>query len=188
MRFTNTLLPLVAAAFVLGCDDPGSAPAAVDSPLFNAGQGPDNKMELIWAFPYPEEVGFPDYFPCFNGGEGENVIAFGLIEFWARTVETPSGNVMQHGELRGYENYRGQDTGDLWLSSAITVPTVFYNTRDSDGYTTINEPVWNYAENQRTGEVVRLMWRYHQVIDAEGGFVRADVKLTNCKPWKGQVK
>lgn len=190
MRWRTPIVVSLALIVAASCDStPVDPPAdqAAESPLFDAGKSPNKGMELIWEFPYPEEEGYLDHIPCFNGGEGEDVIAFGYIAFWARTVETPSGNYKQHGELRGFENYRGQQTGELWEGTGITVPTIFYNTRHSDGYTTINEPVWNYVENTTTGEVFRLMWRFHQVIDAEGNFVRADVKLTNCRPWKGRI-
>lgn len=185
-------IPVVLVALALcavSCNDTPTDPteASASAALFDAGKSPNKGMELIWVYDYPEPEGYLDYIPCFNDGEGETVMAFGYLEFWARTVETPSGNYKQHGELRGFEHYRGQETGDLWLSSPIVVPTIFYNTRHSDGTTTINEPVWIYSENQRTGEVLRMKWNYHQVLDSEGNFLRADMKMTNCKPWKGQI-
>jgi hypothetical protein len=189
MRRCIPVVFVAAALFAVSCADTPTNPTetAETTTLFDAGKSPNNGMELIWVYDYPEPEGYLDYFPCFNDGEGEEVVAFGYLEFWARTVETPSGNFNQHGEFRGFENYRGVESGDLWLSLGFVVPTIFYNTRHSDGYTTINEPVWIYSENQRTGEVIRAKWNFHQVIDAEGNFVRANAKVTNCMPWKGQI-
>ena len=189
MRRCIPVVLVAAALFAVSCADTPTNPTetAETTTLFDAGKSPNNGMELIWVYDYPEPEGYLDYIPCFNDGEGEEVVAFGYLEFWARTVETPSGNYKQHGEFRGFENYRGVESGDLWLSLGFVVPTIFYNTRHSDGYTTINEPVWIYSENQRTGEVIRAKWNFHQVIDAEGNFVRANAKVTNCMPWKGQI-
>jgi len=188
MLCRNSILMAAVALIAVGCSDTPTSPPADSTPLFDAGKSPNKGMELIWTYDYPEPEGYVDYISCFNDGAGEEVIAFGYIEFWARTVETPSGNYKQHGEFRGFENYRGLDTGDLWLGLSFKVPTIFYNTRHSDGYTTINEPVWIFAENQRTGEVVRMKWNFHQVLDADGEFVRANVKMTNCMPWNGQIQ
>ena len=78
-------------------------------------------------------------------------------------------------------------TGDLWEGLSLVVPTIFYNTRHSDGHTIVNEPVWNYAQNQRTGEIVRIKWNFFLELDEVGNYLRADVKITNCMPWKGQI-
>lgn len=184
MRRCITVVLAAAALFAVSCDNSPTELTEQNSPLFNAGQGPDKGMSLIWAVPYE---GSPDYFSCFNGGEGEDILASGYIEFWARTVETPSGNFKQHGEFRGYENYLGVKTGDLWEGLSLVVPTIFYNTRHSDGHTIVNEPVWNYAQNQRTGEIVRIKWNFFLELDEVGNYLRADVKITNCMPWKGQI-
>jgi hypothetical protein len=186
MRTNKPILLAAAVLMAAGCSDVPTEPTAADA-LFDAGKSPNKGMELIWVSDYPEPEGYLDYIPCFNGGEGETVLAFGHLEFWARTVETPSGNYHEHGEYRGFEHYRGQETGDLWLSLSFTVPTIFYHTRSSDGTTTINEPVWIYSQNQRTGETVRMKWNFHVVYDRDGNFLRYDAKVTNCMPWKGQI-
>lgn len=188
MRWRIPLVAILALFVAVSCDATTAPTETAEvTPLFDAGKSPNKGMELIWTYDYPEPEGYLDYIPCFNDGQGEEVLAFGHLEFWARTVETPSGNFKQHGEFRGYEHYRGQETGDLWLGSGLVVPTIFYHTHHATGNTTLNEPVWNYVENQRTGAWYRLKWNFHQVYDAEGNFLRADVKVTNCMPWNGRV-
>jgi len=186
MRWQLPIMAVLAVLLTASCQDGPVEPTGTEA-LLNVGNSPDNGMELIWSWTYLDE-GYTDFIPCFNGGNGELVTATGYLEFWGRIVETPSGNVKQHGELRGYENYVGQTTGDVWLGSDLHVPTIFYNTGGSQGETIIHEPVWIFAENQRTGEVVRMMWRYHQVLDAEGEFLRADVKILGCRPFNGRVR
>ena len=189
MRRSVPIVLVAAALIAVSCADSPTDPAADAevTPLFDAGKSPNKGMEQIWVFDYPEPEGYLDYIPCFNDGAGETVLAFGYLEFWGRTVETPSGNLTQHGELRGYEHYRGQETGDLWMGVSFVVPTIFYHTHHATGNTTINEPVWIFAENQRTGETVRMKWNFHVVYDRDGNFLRYDAKVTNCMPWKGQI-
>lgn len=190
MRWRILLVPFLALFVAVSCDQQPFEPLGVgtaEAPLFDAGKSPNSNMELLWVWEVAESEAYADSIPCFNNGEGENILAWGRFEFWAHVVDAPSGNHKEHGEFRGFENYKGLQSGDRWIGLGIRTPTLFFNTRHSDGYTIINEPVWNFAQNQTTGEIVRIMWRFHQVLDDQGNFVRADVKITDCKPWNGQI-
>jgi len=183
MRLRIIVPVTVAALLALGCTDTPTDPTMEVEPVFNAGQGPDRGMVLLDVF----DQTFPDYYACANGGAGADVIVSGHYEFWGREVATPSGNLKQHGELRGEETLEEPATGNVWKSLAFVVPTIFYNTRHSDGYTILNEPVWVVYENQQTGEIIRVKFLYHVVFGADFEIVRLDFKYSNCIPWNGQI-
>ncbi len=187
MRRRTSILLAAAALMAVGCSDTPTDPAGEGAPLFNAGKGPDKGMQLLSVLEIPESEAFEDYIPCANGGDGEIALVWGRYEFWGRTVETPSGNYKQHGEQRGWEMWRGVESGDLWQSRAFVNPTIFYNTRHSDGYTVLNEPAWAFYQNQRTGEVIRVKFLYQVMFDADFNIVRYEYKQNSCLSWNGQV-
>jgi hypothetical protein len=186
MRARTTILLAAAVLVAAGCSDAPTEPTAADA-LFDAGKSPNKGFSLLAIFDTPESEAFPDYISCANGGQGEAVLIWGYYEFWGREVATPSGNFKQHGELRAQEYVLGLESGDLWMSLGFVNPTIFYNTRHSDGHTFVNEPVWAFYENQRTGEVIRYKAIYKVELDAEGNYLRYDYTANNCMPWKGQI-
>lgn len=182
MRARASILLAAAVLMAAGCSDTPTEPAAADA-LFDAGKSPNKGFVLLEAF----DQEFPDYLSCVNGGAGGDLMVYGHYETWGREVTTPSGNTKWHGELRADEYMVELATGDVWDGLNFVVPTIFYNTRHSDGYTILNEPAWGFYENQRTGEIIRAQFLYHVVFDADFQILRYDVKYLSCKPWKGQV-
>lgn len=164
---------LVLGAVVAACSE---APTATDSsPTFRAAQGDRSEWAVIWSLDLiPDEAtAVPmGFVPCINGGQGEEVLNFygGTWEFLGKTVETPSGHVVQQGWLRtpsgGADYYRGVTTQDLWIASDVEAK-LRYNFFP-DGTWSLVEPLIEILVNERTGERVRAHWMYQMHVNADG--------------------
>ena len=185
MRFRSLVLPL-AAALVLGCSEPPSAPTA--APDLRAAQGDRSGWTLLDEWTVPESDAAPvGFIACLNGGVGEEAVVFGGPYGWyEKTVVTPSGNLVGQGWIQSpYEGFRGLETGDLWVTSLDA--KINELTRAVDGHWLVHEPISQILTNERTGERVRIQAMYHFELDELGNVVNANARFGEtlaCHAWK----
>ena len=180
MRYPRlALLPFVATALVLGCDDPASAPA--ESPDLRAAQGDRSEWTLVAELSQPESDPYGTFLiPCLNGGLGEEAVNFGgPYGIYYKTVVTPSGNIISQGWIRTeFDAWRSVATGDLWVGTMNAKLREF--TRAADGHLLYQEPITEILVNQRTGERVRTQSMFRLEFDEE-------FNLVNNNPRNGEI-
>ncbi len=186
MRFRDMLLPFVATALVLGCDDPASAP--VGDPDLRAAQGDRSEWTLIAEITSTEDDPFGTFLiPCLNGGLGEEAVNFGgPYGIYFKMLETPSGNVINQGWIRtDFDAWRSVQTGDLWVATMDAKYREF--TRAADGHLLLQEPVSEILVNQRTGERVRIQSMFRLEFDEAFNLVSNNPRngeIFACHAWK----
>ena len=175
MRISKTAFPLVATALVFGCDHPASVPA--ESPDLRAAQGDRSEWTLVAEISIPESEAVPSgFYSCINGGLGEETVNFGgPYGIYFKTLETPSGNVINQGWIRtDYDALRGVESGDLWVASADAKYREFV--RAADGHLLLQEPIVEHFTNQRTGERVRVLVMFRLEFDELGNLVDRNIR------------
>jgi len=166
---------MCAAALVLGCDSPATAPA--NAPDLRAAQNDRSQWELVTEYSTPESDAVPSgFYGCINGGLGEETVNFGgPYGFYMKTTVTPSGNVISQGWIRtDFDAVRGLETGDVWV--AVLDAKLLEFTRAADGHLLLHEPITEIATNQRTGERIRVVIMFHLEIDELGNLVERNLR------------
>jgi hypothetical protein len=146
-----------------------------------AAQGDRSEWELMLSGTLAEGDFPTGFLSCLNGGEGEDAWLVGSFYWFYKRVSTPSGNVNDNirGEIDDDTALIGMTTGDYWKQ--VTWNSQFpMHTRRSDGLIHLRQVDNGWMEKETTGERVKILWHWNQVLDQDWNLISDDSRLVAC--------
>ncbi len=132
MSLTRVAALAACLLVLVACQDATAPRGEPGSPELRAAQGDRSEWTLMLSYYY---AGSDFYYPCADGGQGEDLTYTGTIYWYTKDVVTPSGNVIQTQRIDWGDDSRmvGHESGDVWTLVKLVQPMVVRITKQTDG-------------------------------------------------------
>ena len=146
-----------------------------------AAQGDRSEWQMMLSGTIAEGEFATGFLPCLNNGQGESAWFVGSYAWLYKRVVTPSGNTNDNvrGVIYDDTGLVGITTGDYWKQ--VTWNSQFpMHTRRSDGLIHLRQVDNGWLVNESTGDRVKILYHWNQVLDEDWNLVSDDSRLVSC--------